>query len=124
MVDDSDHHSEDNNQPLVYTKLTKSKNAKLKGVTVSQENNQVGSKGCASENAFKNGRPAKEGMKRRATTVAAIGQPIIPDDGRHEIGAVVGRIVEHDSGPPNIAVGRSGVEDSGEGGGTEYRKRN
>ena len=37
-VDDSDHNSVDDNQSLVYTRLTRSKNAKLEGVTVSQEN--------------------------------------------------------------------------------------
>lgn len=33
-----------------------------------------------------------------------------------EIRVVVGGVVEHGSGPTNIAVGGSGVEDSGEGG--------
>ena len=70
VVDDSDHHSEDDNQPLVYTRLTRSKDAKLKGVTVSQENSQVGSKGRASEKAPKKGRLVKGGVKKRAAAAA------------------------------------------------------
>ena len=116
-MDDIDHHSEDDNQPLVYTRFTKNKDAKLKGVTVSQENSRVGSKGRASEKAPKKWRIAKGGVKRQAAATVATGQPITPDDGRQEVGAFVGGIVEHGRGPPNIAVGGSGVEDSGEGGG-------
>jgi hypothetical protein len=44
VVDDTNHHSKDDNPPLVYTRLTRSKDVKLKGVTVSQENSQVGNK--------------------------------------------------------------------------------
>jgi hypothetical protein len=125
VVDDTDHYSEDDNQPLVYTRLTKSKDTKLKGITVSQDNSQVGSKGRASEKAPKKERPAKEGLNRRGAAAAAIGQPITPDDGRHEVGVVVGGVVDYGSGPPNIVVGWSGVEDSGEEEeGKEYGKRN
>ena len=56
VMDDTDHHSKDDNQPLVYTRLTRSKDAKLKGVTMSQENSQVDSKGRANEKAPKKGR--------------------------------------------------------------------
>ena len=60
VVDDTNNHSEDDNPPREYIRLTRSKNAKLKGVTMSQENSQVGSKGRASE------RPEKrEGSKGR-----------------------------------------------------------
>jgi hypothetical protein len=89
VVDDTDHHSEDDNQPLVYTRLTRNKDAKLKGITVSQENSHVGSKGRASEKAPKKERPTKEGVKRRGAATAAIGQPITPDDGRQEVEVVV-----------------------------------
>ena len=83
MVDDSDHHSKDDNQPIVYTRLTRSKDVKLKGVTVLHENSQVASKGRVSEKAPKKGRPAKGGVKRRATAAATTGQSTTPDDGRY-----------------------------------------
>ena len=116
VVDDTDDHSEDDHEPFVCTRFTRSKDAKLKGVTVSQENNHVGSKGRANEKAPKKGTTTKRGVKRRAAAAAATVQPITPDDGRQEVGVVVGGVVKHGSGPPNIAVGGSGVEDSGEGG--------
>ena len=124
VVDDTDDRSQDNNAPIVYKRLTRSKDAKLKGVTVSQENSQVGSKGRASEEAPKKMRLAKGGAKRRATAAAATGQPITPDDGRQEVETVVGGVVEHGSGPPNIAVGGSGVEVSGDGGGKGGNMKN
>ena len=49
VVDDTDDRSENNNPPKVYTMVRRSKDAKLKGVTVSQENSHVGSKGPAIE---------------------------------------------------------------------------
>ena len=38
VVDDTDDRGEDDNPPKAYNRLTRSKDAKLKGVTVSQEN--------------------------------------------------------------------------------------
>ena len=110
VVDDTDDRSQDDNAPIVYKRLTRSKDAKLKGVSMSQENSQVGNKGRASEEAPRKGRLAKGVVKRRAAAAVATGQPITPDDGKNEIETVVSGIVGHGSGPPNIAVGGSGVE--------------
>ena len=110
VVDDTDDCSQDDNAPIMYKRLTRSKDAKLKGVTVSQKNNHVGNKGRASEEAPRKGRLAKGGVKRRVAAAVATGQPISSDDGRHEVETVVSGIVEHDSGSPNIAVGGSGME--------------
>ena len=76
----------------------------------------MGSKGRASEKVPPKRRPRKGGVKRRVAAAAATGQPITPNDGKQEVGAIVGGVVDHGSGPPNIAVDESGVEDSGKGG--------
>jgi hypothetical protein len=117
VVDDTDDHSQDDNALKVYTRLRRSKNAKLKGVTVLQENSQVGRSGRTSEEAPKKWRAANEGVKKRAATAAAIGQPITADDGRLEVGAIVGGVPEHGNISPKTTVDESGVEDGGVGGG-------
>ena len=116
VEDNTDDRFEDVTPPKDYTRLTRSKDAKLKGVTVSQDNSQVGSKGRASEKAPKKGRVAKGGVKKLATTAATTGQPISADEGRPEVGVVVGVVPEHGSISPKTTVDGSGVEDGGEGG--------
>ena len=64
VVDDTDDCSQDDNAPIMYKRLTRSKDAKLKGVTVSQENSQVGNKRRASEEASKKRRLTKGCVKR------------------------------------------------------------
>jgi hypothetical protein len=110
VVDDNDDRSEDDNAPKVYMRLTRSKNAKLKGVTVSQANSQVGSKGRASEEASKTERAAKGGVKKRATTAATTEPLITSNDGRPEVGVIVGAVPEHGSISPKTTVDESGVK--------------
>ena len=98
-----------------YRRLTRSKDAKLKGVTASQENSQVGVKGRGSEKGMKKGRAPKGGARKGVATETGNGEPVIAGDASQEVGPVVG--VEAGSGPPQTAVARTGVQDSGEGGG-------
>ena len=116
VVEDSEVFREGEGPPKEYTRLTRSKDAKLKGVTASQENSQVAIKGRGSEKATKKGKAVKGGGKKRAATEAATGQPTPPGGASQEAGTDVGVEAELGSGPPETAVARSGVEDSGEGG--------
>ena len=106
VVDDTDDRSQDLTPPQEFRRLTRSKDAKLKGVTVSQENSQVGSKGRATEKPPKKGRAAKGGVKKVAATAAATGQATNAD--------VVDVAPQHGSLSPKTAVDGSGVGDGGE----------
>ena len=116
VVDDSSTCSEGERQPKTYTRLTRSKDAKLKGVSLLQENSQEGVKGRASEKTLKKGRAAKGGAKKRAAAEATTGQPKPTTNVSKDDGAVVGGCANLGSGPPKIAVAGIGVGDSGEGG--------
>ena len=114
VVDDTDDRSQNDNRPKVYTRMTRSKDAKLKGVTVSQENSHEGSKGPAIERTPKKAKVVKGGVKKRVEVAAVNGMPITVDDGKPELGGVVGTVLEHGSISPTPAVDGSGVEDGGE----------
>jgi hypothetical protein len=99
-----------------YTRLTRSKDSKLKSVTASQDNSQMAIKGRGSEKGTKKGKAVKVVGKKRAATSAGTGQPSHPGGASQEGGTDVGVETELGDGPRETAVARSGVQDSGEGG--------
>ena len=116
VVADSSAHSEGGGQPKTYTRLTSSKDAKLKGAFVSQENSQEAVKGRGGEVALKKVRAPKGGGKKRVGEEATTGQPKPPTNVSQVDGAVDGGCANVGKGPPNIAVAGVAVEGSGEGG--------
>ena len=73
VVEDSSPHSEGGGHNKTYTRLTRSKDAKLKGVSMSQENSQEAVKGRGGEKSLKKMRAAKGGAKKRVGTETTIG---------------------------------------------------
>jgi hypothetical protein len=116
VVDNTSARSEGEGQPITYTRLTRSKDVKLKAVSASQENSQEGVKGRGSEKAMKKGRVAKGGAKKRAHVEVASGQPKPTANASQGDGVVDGGCADFGSGPPEVAVAAIGVEGSGEGG--------
>ena len=117
VVADSSARSERGGQPKTYTRMTKSKDAKLKGVYVSQETSPEAGKGRGGEVAVKKVRAPKGGVKKRVGAEAAIGHPKPPTNVGQVDGAVDGGCADVGSGPPKVAVAGIAVEGSGEGGG-------
>jgi hypothetical protein len=115
-VEDTSAHSEGEEHPLTYKRVTRSKDAKLKAISASQENSEEGVKPKKSEKALKKGRVAKGGAKKRGAAEVAVGQPKPTANASQGDGLVEGGCADVGAGPSKIAVAGIGVEGSGEGG--------
>jgi hypothetical protein len=116
VVDNTSPRSEGEGQLITYTRMTRSKDAKLKAVSVSQENSQEVIKVRGNEKALKKGRVAKGGAKKRGPAEVAIGQPNPIANASQGDGVVDGGCADSEAEIPQVAVAAIGVEGSGEGG--------
>lgn len=116
VVDDSSVRCEAEGPTKTYTRLTRSKDAKLKGVSVSEDNSEDGGKGRGGDKALKKARAPKGCAQKRSAVEAGIDPPKPTTNVSQEDGAVVVGDAEVGSGPGKIAAVGSGVEGCGEGG--------
>ena len=116
VVGNTSTHSEGEGGPITYKRVTRSKDAKLKAVSASQDNSQEVINVRGSEKPLKKGRIAKGVAKKRGPTEVAIGQPKPTANASQGDGVVDGGCADVDPRIPQVAVAAIGVEGSGEGG--------
>ena len=119
VVDVSYVHSEDENPPRQYVRMTRSKDVKAKGVSGATGNSEVGTKIGRSEKAPKKKKVTRGGGSRGRGTEEGSAQQVSLGGATQEGGESQGGDVEEGGGPEKNQEGGGGMEAIGGSGGVQ-----